>query len=261
MSLAIGGLSTYLKPQIGIPIFSIMFIFGIFLIWRAYKKKPIIQKEQISDNYVNKIIIDSKAPSVLTIPETLKKISNIEAAITDEIMKSHRRVKVRMLEKIQKELRHETGIKPNYKFPSMEDVKQRGLVLNTIKNLKLPAKEYNEEYIRMFLATTWILDKYGKGITNDLENNADYCALKKKLGEETPKLSYAEVGVAISTYNNTSLGLNSVVLLHSYLPHNFKCLYPVLDNSINQIKHERDDILNALLLNVKNTIEGELRGK
>ena len=61
MSVAIGGLSTYLKPVIGIPVFVVLFGLGIWLLIRAYrtdKKKPELEnKSELKIGAkVNKII-------------------------------------------------------------------------------------------------------------------------------------------------------------------------------------------------------------
>lgn len=39
--LALGGLATYLKPAIGIPLLLVLLAFGIYLVWRSYKRRYI----------------------------------------------------------------------------------------------------------------------------------------------------------------------------------------------------------------------------
>ncbi len=39
MSLAIGGLATYLEPKIGIPVLLVLLFVGLYLIWRAYTEE------------------------------------------------------------------------------------------------------------------------------------------------------------------------------------------------------------------------------
>lgn len=229
---------------------------GVALIRSEQNKE---ETNSIQRQYVNKIIVDAKAPSILAIPDTLKELSNIEATTTSQILSKKRHVKVNKLAKMQKELQRELNIKPNYKYSAMEDVKQRELVMKAIKKLGISEKEFNEEYLRALLAFTWILDKNELGLESELEKNDLYLAQKEQLDKQMPKLSGKEAGYAISTYKNMSLGLNSIILFQSYFPQNYKRLLPVLDKPASQMKHEREEILEALLIMTRNALESELK--
>lgn len=216
-----------------------------------------------NNEYANKLIVDSKAPSVLAITDTLQRLTEIESNTTNDILNKKRHVHINMLSKIQNELQHELSIQPNYKCPVMGDIQQRNLIIKEIEKLNLPKDEYNEDYIRLFLALAWILDekKYNKGLASELEFNKEYEELERQLGLQTAKLSNDKSGAAISAFRNTSLGINSVILFLSYFPNNYIKKIPGIDKPAIQTKHERDSILKFLLANVQKTVESELREK
>jgi hypothetical protein len=106
MSLALGALATYIIPQVGIPLFIILLLVGIWLLIRAYKSGGASSE----GDYVDKIIVDSKIPAVLEITNTLQKMADYQNIVLNKLLR--KKVKKNKLAKIQKMAQTRLDIKP-----------------------------------------------------------------------------------------------------------------------------------------------------
>ncbi len=218
-------------------------------------------KEAKTSEYADKIIIDSKASTVLEITNTLQEMANQQNIVMMEEL-SRRRVSARLAFKLQKESQRRLNIKPNLAFPALTDAKKQELIVKEIKKAGLYKRDFDETHVQYLLTVEWVLDKYNKGLSLKLEQNDHYRELKDNLSTQMSKVSGEKEVDAIRVYLDVSLALNSLILYINYFPKShINQLPPQANKPIAEIKHDRDSALGILLQRARKVIEDELYGR
>lgn len=247
-----------------ISILAIGLLLSVALYWYGYiqyKHQKSSKDNKSKNEYLDKIIIDSKAPMVLEITNTLQAMAGQQNIVTMEEL-SRRRVSAKFAAKLQKESQKRLNIQPKKDFPVLTDAKKSDLMVKEIKKAGLYKRDFDETHVQYLLTIEWVLDKYNKGLSLKLERNDRYQELEKELRGQMAKVSREESINAIVVYLDTCLAINSLMLYRNYFPKTHINQLPAQANKqLHEIKHDRDIILSILLQRIKKLIEEELRGR
>jgi hypothetical protein len=258
VSIAIGGLATYLNPIIGIPLFIIMLIIGVWLLTKAYKRE-VATKEELKEtktNYVNKIIIDSKSKDLLAIPDALQELRDLDIKLFNKL--SHRKVSRGKLIKIQSQLRSDWEIKPSETYDNLSRQMIKDIINQTVKRLNLSYTEATEDTMLFMINIAGVLDDNGVGLSKLREADERFNLIIKLKA----KISTQKLINAIRVYTWYSLGINSILLLTVYFPaQSVQSVMKTLGKTDTELKAERDQTLSFLLTVVNKLIEEELHGE
>lgn len=237
---------------------ALLWLLGAIIYWQKHRKTECLREQS---TYVDEVIKDAKVSTLLDIPDTLREMANQQNVVVMEELKN-RKVSRKVYSKLQKESQRRLNIKPNYSFPTLDDDKKTKLIVREIKKVGLSKNEFDESHVKFLLDIEWVLEKFDRGLSLKLENNAQYRILKNKLSTEIPKISSEEVIVAIQTYLDVCLGMNSLILYLSYFPKAILFQLPQQANkSITELRHDRDTVLDVLLQRIRKLIEDELSTK
>jgi hypothetical protein len=232
----------------------------IAIIYRQLKRtikntKPLSQNN--NDQYLDRLIIDSKFPLVNEISTTLQKMADYQNVVLNRLLT--RKIKMRKLAKIQETFRKKIGTK-TYDNALGNSVKIE-ILKKEMKRLGLYSDNFSEKDVQLLVEITWVLDEFGVGIPQELDNK-EYGEYETQLNNQSAKVNGDKTTELILTYKDLMLGWNSLIVYIHYFPKNLepvKSMPVEISKTTAQLKHERDQILRTMLHEVSREIEKELR--
>ena len=141
VSIAGGGLATYLEPKIGIPVFSVMLILGIFLMWRAYRRRPKVK-------LVNEHIIDIKTNQIW---EGFNNLTNLLLSFENANSEERREIRNNITNTRNKFLNNEIDMMIKEILDSIDESIELGMTLH-------PTIEAGLEKIRQYINKYYKVD-------------------------------------------------------------------------------------------------------
>jgi hypothetical protein len=190
--------------------------------------------------------LSSTSKECQLITDILKRMSERQALLTEDLSK--RIIRPEILLNIQKELRKEWKPQTSYSAsPSPQDEIIR-ITLDTFKRINFYDDTFEEDDLRFTLRIGWKLAEYHLGLTQQMEADEQYLAIKEELIEQMASISNEDINNLLGAYLNFSFAMNSGYILSSYLITNPKLKGKLQENfSPGRIKEVRDKGLNSLL--------------
>ena len=254
---ALGYFFTRLNSIFGGIAWGLLFLVGVFLIWRAYRKRNVGNGLEIT-NYADKIIVDSKVPAVLEITNTLQRMADYHNIVLNKLL--NKKIKRVALAKIQTALRKKLNLP--VKDSKLGNSVKIDIIQKQMKKLGIYTKDFNEGVVPFLVEVTWVLDELSAGIPQYLEDE-EYKKLHSTLNQQTSHIAGDTLEEMILIYEDLGLGFNSMIAYINYfskadreqrIPEGF-------DKSTKQLKYERDQILKTYLQKISKEIEAELKSK
>lgn len=209
-----------------------------------------------AQQYVNRVIVDSKVPAVLEITDTLQKMADYQNMILNKLM--NKEIKANKLANMQKAIQRRLDIKP--RDPHLGNTAKIELIKKQMKKLGLYTKDFREEHVQFMVEISWVLNDFNVGIFQYLDNE-EYEELKALLNIQTAKIARDKAEEMILIYQDLVLGLNSMIAYIKYFPQKERDKMPYeMQKSIKQLKYERDQMLKNFLQKISKEIERELHG-
>jgi hypothetical protein len=226
----------------------IVALVGAGILWWVSKRFKRIENYHA---HVAKIITDDKAESLLILPTALQDLGELAIELADKLVKTG--ILEAKLTEIQRQLREDYKIK---QFGMYEDVPEQTIrngVKQTLKRLKISG--VNKETIMFVLHVAGVLDDEGVGIMTQWQESDKY----KLVAKLQPKVATQELNNAIYVYLCYCIGINSILLLVSYFPAKaIRKVNRTFKKTPAELREDRTRILNILLTDIRQLVEGEL---
>jgi len=257
-----GGLevSPYESLPLAIVLWSVAGLWAIIatILWiKHIRNAPNELAETRHENYVDKIIIDSKVPAVLEITNTLQKMADYQNIILNKLL--NKKIKKNKLAKIQKAVQTRLQIKS--RDPHLGNEVKIQLIKKQMKRMGLYTDYFGEEHVQFMVELSWVLHDCGVGIPQYLDD-MEYEQLKTLLNTQTHNIAGDNSEEMILIYQDLVLGFNSMIAYTSYFPKSERDKIPYeMQKSLTQLKHEREQVLKTYLQKLSKELEGELCGK
>lgn len=244
-------------------ILPVIIVFGA--IWLGYRIKTSkivpdvaedsnIQKEQT--NYIDKIIVDTKAQDLLAIPNALQDLSSLDIELTNKLSLI-KRSKAKLIN-TQAQLRKDWSMKPSEAYGNLSEKIIKQAINQTAKRMKLQYTRVNEDTMMFMMHVAGVLDDNNAGLSELREKDEHYHLVNTLKA----KVATQELKNAIRVYTWYSLGINSILLLVAYFPtESVRQMMKMLGKTPTELKAEREQTLGFLLTDVANLLERELHGK
>ena len=254
--LALGGLATYVAPVIGIPVLLALLSFGVYLVWRSYRRAA----EEKEAEYISKMIAGNKAGPLLSIPKTVETLVSIENTATDKRI-GHEYSPDSLL-KIRNAVSTQTGIQPLDPSRLYATDEILPMVKTTVKKLGLPTKVFTDDHVDFLLKMKFGLDKTEAGIRRVLLDNPDYISNMSLLRSQMTFVSTETTRHAVMVSLALMSGLNNSYLYISYHPESYRDQFPSqMQMTVSEFEHDRDVIFGILMTHIRWSVEAELRGR
>ncbi|MFC1953451.1 hypothetical protein ACFLWR_04905 [Chloroflexota bacterium] len=258
-----GQLQGWIAEKLGFFIAWILpFIIVFGCIWLGYyirsKKVKAPKNDVNNNNYVDKIIVDSKVPAVLEITDTLQKMADYQDTCLNKLL--NKKIKRPKLLKIRKSL--QARLNMDVKDSKLGNSVKIDIIQKEMKKLGMYTKDFKEGIVPFLVEVTWVLDSYDAGMPQYLENE-EYTSLYTLLNEQTKNITGDVLEEMILIYEDICLGFNSMIAHINYFPkaEQLKAISQDLHKSTKQLKHERDQILKTYLQQISKEIAIELKRK
>ncbi len=235
----------------------VLFVGSIVWIYSSIrgKQKKVDIDDREKSNYVDKIIVDSKAKDLLAIPAGLQALSELDYD-TYQNLRLIKRSKT-IVKSIQSQLRQDWRMRPVETFENLDKKTVRATIENAIKNLRLETKKLDEETMMFMLHVAGVLDDHKIGISKYRENDEKDSGVNR-LGV---KVETHELRNAIRMYNWYSLGMCSMLLLIAIFPNeSVQSIQKQLGKTSTELKAEREDTLGFIMTRINSLVGEELRG-
>ena len=198
------------------------------------------------DQKADQAILSSTSQESLLITDNLKRMSERQALLTEDLSK--RIIRPQILLNIQKELRKEWNPKTIYSASSSPQDEITRITLDIFEKVGFYDDTFEEEDLRFTLRIGWKLAEYHLGLTQQIEADEEYLAIKEELIKQMDYISNENINNLLAAYLNFSFAMNSGYILSSYLTANPKMKGKLHEHfSPSRIKEVRDKGLSSLL--------------
>ena len=173
-------------------------------------------------------------------------MSDRQALLTEDLSK--KKIRSDLLLNIQKELIKEWKTKSISSDSKSSEDEIINITLDTTRKLGLHNNIFDEQDIQFMLKIGWKLAQYNIGLTQNLEADDQYPAIKTEMVKQMASISNEKISNALTAYLSFSFAMNSGYLFSSYLSANSKMKKSLQQNlSPPRIKYARDMGLKSLL--------------
>jgi hypothetical protein len=211
-------------------------------------------KKQNGAKNVDQLIINFHTEESLLILDTLKKMSDRQALLTEELSK--KKIRSDLLLNIQKELIKEWKNKSNSLGSNSPQDEIINITLDTTRTLGLHNNTFSEGDLQFMLKIGWKFAQYNIGLTQELEADDQYPAIKTQLVKQMNSITSEKINNVLTAYLNYSFAMNSGYLFSSYLSAKAKMKKMLHQNlSPSRIKYLRDTGLESLLTYSQGLVE------
>jgi hypothetical protein len=215
----------------------------------SYVRRDTRKKNLCAEEFDNPVV--TKSEPILSMVDVLAKMGDRQALLTENL-----KIRSDLLINIQSELLKESKRKSIYSDPKSPEDEIADLTIETIRELGLFTNNFEEKDFQFMLRIGWKLAQYNIGLSQELETDSQYPAMKAELVKQATPISSEEMNNALTSYLTFSFGMNSAYLYYSRLLATSKVKMsqqPKLSPS--RIKHLRDSGLAFLLDNVRRSME------
>lgn len=198
------------------------------------------------DQKVDQALLSSTSKESLLITDILKRMSERQALLTEDLSK--RIIRPEILLNIQKELRKDWNAKTIHSASASPQDEITRITLDTFKKVNFYDDTFEEDDLRFTLRIGWKLAEYHLGLTQRMEVDEQYLAIKEELIKQMASISNENINNLLAAYLNFSFAMNSGYILSSYLTANPKMKGKLDEHfSPGRIKEVRDKGLSSLL--------------
>jgi hypothetical protein len=186
-------------------------------------------------------------------------MSDRQALLTEELSK--KKIRADLLLNIQGELIKEWKNKSNSSGSNSPQDEIVNITLDTTRTLGLHNNTFGEGDLQFMLKIGWKLAQYNIGLTQELEVDDQYPAIKTELVKQMTSITSEKINNVLTAYLNYSFAMNSGYLFSSYLSAKAKMKKTLNQNlSPSRIKYLRDTGLESLLSYSQRLVEDISKG-
>lgn len=245
---AVGYFLTLISPWVGVPIGVIAIVGGFYMMYRVSRRENTSTKE-----YVNKLIIDKKAESLLNLPEALQKLGECDIEMVNRLRGL--KMSKSKLAAIQRSLQQNTKITPADAGKKYTEEEVRDAISSTVKKLDIKGELLDENTQVFMLKVAGVLDAHNVGISRLRFNDERF----KSVNSLSTYIETKDLSLFVKTFKWSSLGINSILLsMYLFPPQQVQTIMNVVKKTHTELVVERDDSLSAILRGINQYIRIEL---
>ena len=177
-----------------------------------------LRKKNNGNEKVDQPLVNSQPEEVLSITDILKKMSDRQALLTEDLSK--KKIRSDLLLNIQNELIKEWKTKSISSGAKSSEEEVINITIDTTRKLGLHSNTFDEKDLQFMLKVGWKLAQYNIGLPQKLEVDHQYPAIKTELIKQMAPISSEKINNALTAYLSFSFAMNSGYLFSSYLSAN-----------------------------------------